>query len=373
MNILFFTNVLSPTIGGVQRVTYLLFKEFVRMGHSCYMSYFIDSTNDIDDKLKFKVDWSKDDSVLKEQMVAIVRDRHVDVFINQDLYSRSLFKAIEGIKEAGCIVVSCLHNKPDFFLETKSHWIKPRLAQWYSYLRYGCNTYVRDRRRMYDLCDAFVLLSDKYKEDFVKYYKIQDDSKLVSIPNPLGFLNTIVPSSKDNIILIVGRLSENQKNFHSALRIWKMVSEKYPDYSLVVAGTGQEEAQIKEYANHLDIQRCHFVGHVENTEELYKRGKLFMMTSRYEGFPMTIVEAMQFGCVPIVFDTFKAVHDMVRDGYDGFIVRPYDETAFAHVMITLLGDESYLREIASNSVRSSQRYSPDAVSKIWNDLLINML
>lgn len=93
-----------------------------------------------------------------------------------------------------------------------------------------------------------------------------------------------------------------------------------------------------------------------------------MMTSAYEGFPMTLLETMQCGCVPIAYDTFSAIRDLIDDGKDGYIVKNDHIEDFLEKLYLLMQNESLRVQMAENGMRSIQRYSVVNIMKQWNDL-----
>lgn len=93
-----------------------------------------------------------------------------------------------------------------------------------------------------------------------------------------------------------------------------------------------------------------------------------MMTSAYEGFPMSILETMQCGCVPIAFDTFSAIRDLIEDGKSGYIVENDHFDDFAEKMYFLMQNEDVRAQMAENGMQLVQRYSVDNIMKQWCDL-----
>lgn len=81
----------------------------------------------------------------------------------------------------------------------------------------------------------------------------------------------------------------------------------------------------------MKLKRITFYG-FQNPDEFYKKSLVSCMTSNFEGFGMVLVEAMQYGCVPFAFDTFTALHDIIDDGVNGFIIPPFDEDKYAETV-----------------------------------------
>jgi glycosyltransferase involved in cell wall biosynthesis len=93
-----------------------------------------------------------------------------------------------------------------------------------------------------------------------------------------------------------------------------------------------------------------------------------MMTSAYEGFPMALLESQQQGVVPVAFDTFASLHDIVEDGVNGLVIPPGDLGAYARCLMGLMADRNRREDMAMNGVQSCRKYSEDAIAKQWVDL-----
>ena len=160
-------------------------------------------------------------------------------------------------------------------------------------------------RRMYEVADRYVVLSPSYVQRFQEIFRLNDKSKVIAIPNPITITaKDDCLEKKENIFLVVARLSEEQKNIGAILRIWKEFCKHNSDYQLQIVGYGPDEKMLHDYAKTLNLKNIEFVGKTSEPQKYYRRAKFFLMTSNYEGFPMTIIEAMQFGCIPLVYKSF---------------------------------------------------------------------
>lgn len=120
--------------------------------------------------------------------------------------------------------------------------------------------------------------------------------------------------------MIVARLDEHSKRLSLALRIWHEVENRgYGDWKLTIVGHGPDEMYYRTLADELQLKNISFEGRQEPLE-YYRRASIFMMTSAYEGWGITLLEAQQMGVVPVVFDSYVALHDIVGNGVNGIIV-----------------------------------------------------
>ena len=373
MNVLFFCNNLNPSSGGVERVTSLLAKFFLSHNIKCYYAYCGDDDETVDDSLKLRYKESDDYNNFKAMLSDFLFQKQIDVIINQDQMQDNTAHFVGELKTNSSIAtVNCMHINPKFYhyspLYQSIKWkIKNKLHK-----LYRCYTLpLINRRRMYYNVDQFVLLSDSFIDDFA--YEIgvkKTDLRAVAIPNPLSFkLSPLSLCKKKNQFLIVARFEESQKNLCSAMRIWKRFEERNDDYELIVAGYGPDLNMVLNYAQSLQIKQMRFIGKVQHPEELYKEAKFFLMTSTYEGFSMTLLEGMQFGCIPIVYDSYSSVHDFIKSWENGVLVKFGQEKEFVDAMIKLVSDNNLQEQISKCSYEQSQNYSIEKVGNKWIEFL----
>lgn len=94
-----------------------------------------------------------------------------------------------------------------------------------------------------------------------------------------------------------------------------------------------------------------------------------MMTSRSEGFPLTLNEAMQYGVVPLAFDSFESIRDIINDGENGYIIPEMDMVAYSDKLLGLMTDDHLRHDMAMNALDSCKRYLPERIGDMWWKLL----
>ena len=228
-------------------------------------------------------------------------------------------------------------------------------------------------RNAYTYSDRVCLLSETYKNAFCQFAGISNkDNKLIAIPNPLSF-STDFPKKelerKRHIALVVGRLSEYEKRISTILSIWGRFEKEYPqsDWILKIVGDGISLHDYKKQAENLHLKKCSFEG-LQNPISYYKESALFLMTSATEGFPMTLVEAQQNGCVPIAMNSFLSVTDIITSQRNGIIVNYGDNEKFFTSMLELMNNPTSLQMLAENALDDCQKYSQENIGKYWNKL-----
>lgn len=228
--------------------------------------------------------------------------------------------------------------------------------------------------RTYQAADSVILLTQDYIPLYQEYGNFKDDRKFKVIPNALSLPDILNKDSyanvKKNIVLVVARLEEIQKRISLVLKIWEQVSknEIAKDWQLLIGGEGIYRRKYEKYVKEHSIQNIKFVGRV-NPIPYYKESSVFMMTSRSEGFPLTLNEAMQYGVVPLAFDSFESLRDIIDDGENGYIIPDLDIKTYCEKLLGLMANESLRHNMAMNALDSCKRYLPERIGDMWWKLL----
>jgi glycosyltransferase involved in cell wall biosynthesis len=184
-------------------------------------------------------------------------------------------------------------------------------------------------------------------------------SRLVTIPYGVD----VPPSLPDRgssagrplRLIYAGRLVREQKRVQDLPKIFAALSERGIPAQLSVIGSGNQEKNLREScARWIESGHVRFLGTLANTEvarEL-EQSDVFVLTSEFEGLPVSLLEAMGRGCVPIVTDINSGIPDLVRDGENGFRVPVGDIKAFADSVQSLHGDPALLRRLSEGSYRA---------------------
>lgn len=376
-NILFIERFLEPTHGGVERVTYILAEELRTRGYGTFYA-FMDAKSDtplIDGRRKLCLAGCKSTHELADAMTGFIRANGIQLIVCQDYFTKKMRAAYPSVIAAtGVKFVSCLHLSPDFFEKRSAfswHFLKDcvrDVRHRVSYRLFG-NRRVKRMRLMYSMSDRFLLLSDRYIPVFQRITGIEDGSRLTGMGNPCTFPEAEASPERENEVLVVGRMLERQKRISLALRAWRPLAAQHPGWRLRIVGAGRDLEYYKQMARQLGLKDIIFEGHSDNVSRYYSRAKIFLMTSLFEGLPMTMIEAQSFGCVPVAFDSFAAVHDII-DGDNGIIVPDGDMRGLVAAVGSLMNDEAKLRSMAANAMESSRRkFSRDRIIDRWRELI----
>lgn len=390
MNILFLLR-LWPVYGGGETVTICLANELVKRGCQVSVAFFKESNKAqmpfIDKRVKavrldggdsdeFHCDMEKTQSI-KNDLLRIVKNENIDIIIDQWWpveFICDIKRSCPDVK-----VVKCLHttfyklimDDPQSLRRMIKKLLKP------VYAVHKKKAAVSQVMEYLPYVDKYVFLSPAFQREFEAMGKYDNRSgKLDSIPNPTVYQNWAVNESlanKENVVLVVGRMLEGCKKITRILKVWHELEkiEKLGAWRLEIVGDGPDLIRYKQMASDLGLQRVSFEGY-QQPLPYYQRAKIFLMTSAFEGFGMTLVESLQQGVVPVVMDSFSSLHDIVKDGYNGRIVAEGDISGFAKAVTELMENSEMRNAMAMNGLESSRLFSVEKVVDRWQRLLSSM-
>lgn len=167
--------------------------------------------------------------------------------------------------------------------------------------------------------------------------------------------------------LAMGRFrSDHQKGFDLLLKAFQKAAPNHPDWNLALWGDGPELEAIRSMRDELGLsERVRIPGVAERPFEEFRRADLFVLSSRYEGFPHVLVEAMACGLPAVSFDCPSGPNEIIRDGIDGVLVPPQDTDALAAAMDALMGDEERRKLLGRKAVEIKQRVGLDGIMAQW--------
>jgi GalNAc-alpha-(1->4)-GalNAc-alpha-(1->3)-diNAcBac-PP-undecaprenol alpha-1,4-N-acetyl-D-galactosaminyltransferase len=205
-------------------------------------------------------------------------------------------------------------------------------------------------------------------------------TKRAVIYNPLVIIEdgkeTDLPQAVDPNklwITAMGRLIY-QKGFDLLLSAFHQVADKYPDWQLVILGKGELRPQLENMAKNLGLsERVIFLGTIRNPFPVLRNSKLFVMSSRHEGFPMAHGEALACGLPVIATNCPSGVGEIIRDGIDGILVPNEDVSALATAMERLMSNEEERKRLAARAPEVSERFSLEKVMEMWETLISKII
>lgn len=211
-----------------------------------------------------------------------------------------------------------------------------------------------------------VVLTKADEQNYRKYV----NSDIVCIPNfsPIRFQEK--SKIESNILLAVGRL-ENQKGFDLLLQAWKKAFPSASDWKLHIVGSGSLKSSLVKQAEMFGIKdSVIFKEATMNIANVYQQASCLVMSSRFEGLPMVLIEAKMAGLPCVSFDCPNGPAEVIRDGIDGYLVPAEDVDALASRLIDLLNNRNILKKMGKLAYEDAcERFSAEAIEEKWKCLL----
>jgi glycosyltransferase involved in cell wall biosynthesis len=196
-------------------------------------------------------------------------------------------------------------------------------------------------------------------------WAFDDMSNAAAMPNPVHVTPGSLSPRTEPVVVRLGRLSF-EKGQDMLLEAWAEVAALHPSWRLRLYGTGPEEDALRRRTTELGLDASvEFPGATSDLEGALTCASVFALSSREEGFPMSIIEAMAYGLPTVAFDCAPGVRELLTDGQDGLIVTPGNTVEFAAALDRLM-DDARLRDSLGEAARESvRRYAPDAIIDRW--------
>ena len=222
--------------------------------------------------------------------------------------------------------------------------------------RYWLGNLIGNLRKL----DKFVVLTHEDRSSWKELERIN------VIPNPMSFIPQEISPLARKRVIAVGRYVY-QKGFDLLLRAWAIVERQCPDWELAVYGTG-DRSLYECLAAELFLKHCSLNDSTKDIEKEYLDSSLFVLSSRFEGFGMVLVEAMACGLPVVSFACPCGPRDIISDGQDGLLAENGNVTQLAEKMLVLIQSPEYLSQMAEAAQKKSERYRIEYIAKQWKKL-----
>lgn len=214
--------------------------------------------------------------------------------------------------------------------------------------------------------DKFVLLT----EDNIKEWDGVCNKAV--IPNPLSMICKEKSTVKNNQIIVVGRL-EYQKGYDLLLNIWKNIEREFPNWKLKIYGKGSLKKEILDNINFLKLSNIELLDPIPDIEKAYIESSIYVMTSRYEGFGMVLIEAMCCGLPCIAFDCPCGPKEIIQNGKNGFLIPMNNLDLFERELKKLMSNYDLRCKMGEEAIDSIKKYLPEIVCEKWKNLFESLV
>jgi glycosyltransferase involved in cell wall biosynthesis len=217
------------------------------------------------------------------------------------------------------------------------------------------------------------LLSTLTEGDAEAYRKLlKGRTRIEVFPNAVPDMGGHRATLDDKVVIAAGRLVR-QKGFDRLLPAWAEVVKQHPDWQLRIFGSGGERESLQRQIEELGIQEsAHLMGFTRKLHEEMSRASLYVLSSRQEGFPMVLLEAMGVGLPVVSVDCVSGPRDIVREGVDGHVVPEDDTPALAAAMSRVMGDAELRKRYGAAALETAARYDVAQIAARWEERIAEL-
>ncbi len=221
------------------------------------------------------------------------------------------------------------------------------------------------RRVVYPFSNALVVQSafDQEKYGFHRFCKV--------ISNPINIANVYSGIQRKKVILAVGSL-RHVKGFDMLIDAFSEINSK--DWKLVILGEGGLRNELQKQIMGFDLEdKITMPGNVKDVEKYYRESSIFVLSSRHEGFPNALIEAMAYGCAPIAFDCLTGPRDIIEDQKNGLLIEAENINYLAGAMQNLIDDKDLRADLSSEAVKVREKYNIKKIANEWEEIIHKVL
>lgn len=300
----------------------------------------------------------KKNRLYKEKLLGIIHKENPDVCIS--MFNKEF--DFLGDMNLPCKLVAELHFNQRFRENTYLSIHKGVL--WTLIAKYRTYQMIKTSQKY----DRIVVLT---KEDLASWQKTNNN--VVQIYNPLPYDSDVCSCLEYKSFVSVGRLSP-QKNYESLIAAWSIVQKKHPDWIMNIWGDGELRDLLERKIRLYGVEKTFKLnGRTNRVDKEYLKNSAFVMSSKYEGFPMVLLEASSFGLPLISYSCYCGPRDIIEDGKNGFLVESGDENALAERICTVIEDVQLRKRMGKKSKAVSSNFSQEKILPLWpkffNDLM----
>ena len=210
--------------------------------------------------------------------------------------------------------------------------------------------------------DALVLLTQNDAEDW------KSVAKTFVIPNPITFFPKESAELVNKQVIMVGRYND-AKGYDFLIPAWEIVHQRHPDWTLNVYGSGELRDQVTGWIREKHLESS-IIMHdpVDDIIDKYLNSSICVLSSRYEGFSLVILEAMSCGVPVVSFDCPHGPRNIIKNGEDGFLIEPLNYHALADGICKLIENEGFRKQLGAKARKNVLRFSQDSIMEQWENL-----
>jgi glycosyltransferase involved in cell wall biosynthesis len=219
-------------------------------------------------------------------------------------------------------------------------------------------------KRYYGDVDRLLVLTQEDADRWVR----EGLNNVGFMPNPLPLMPGASSPRTEKVVASIGRLS-HAKGVDLLLDVWAEAAPRQPGWILRIYGAGEYEDALRQQCTGLGLDdSVEWAGQTDDVTGALGRSSVFAQSSRGEGFPLVLLEAMACGVPCAAFDCSPGVREIVRDGEDGLLARHGNISELARQLVRLMADENLRDTMGEKARQNVQRFTPDVITRRWEEL-----
>ena len=292
-------------------------------------------------------------------------------------FKKHYFQVIKGIRQY------IKKNKIDILIDVEviaslfsipaALFTKTRLIAWEHFNFYednGSSLRVFSRKLISRFSDYIITLTEQDKMNYLNNLNIK--GKIDFIYNPIENGDSTNCDIKAKQLISVGRLTY-QKGFDMLCEVAKEVLKDNPEWKWIILGDGEDKEKLESKIKEYNLQgKLILKGKVSNVEDYYKNSSLYVMTSRFEGLPMTLLEAKSYKLPIVSFNCLTGPSEIVRNNINGFLIETGNVAAMVNKIGILLSDINKREDFSNKSNLDIEKFKLKPIVDKWENILINL-
>ncbi|MEN8369485.1 glycosyltransferase family 4 protein [Acinetobacter bereziniae] len=203
------------------------------------------------------------------------------------------------------------------------------------------------------------------KQDMFSYQSFHNNIKKINNISPFDAKTLSLDYMKDSkTIISIGRLTF-QKNFESLLNAWEIVSKIKFDWNLKIYGIGEDEEYLRNFIYEKNLKNVYLMGQTKDVQHVYQSAAFYVMSSRFEGLPMVLIEAQSFSLPIISYNCPHGPAEIIENNKTGFLVENQNSIKLAEAMQKLMDSDSLRVTFSNNARNHAIAYSREEIIKEW--------
>lgn len=258
----------------------------------------------------------------------------------------------------------------DMFSATAVGGLKTKLIAWEHFNFHetmGNKLRVPVRKYMTKHADCVVTLTKEDRKTYSDYFG--DKLRVEQIYNPVEITQAQGEYDLNSkTIISVGRLAK-QKGFDMLVDVADKVLKEHTDWEWIILGEGDERENLEKKIAQKQIDNLKLLGRVSNVSEYMQKSAIYVMTSRYEGFPLVLIEAKANKLPVVSFSCKTGPSELVQDGINGYLINCYDIQAMADRICELIDNNAVRQRYSDMALLDTEKMNYNAIIKQWIDLI----